>query len=179
MGLHAHALMAHPLESGAQFPRGGLRARGAGAWGWGEQSHCRLLTPSTRYSLVSCGSWALAFRQLMAWWSHPATSRRLPPSQPSRGGLVGSSIICSSLFFCGVRMRISLPGDSRAVYGVRSLLWLFRLRFTFRSRVSPPGSRKVLNRTIESNHYLECFGLWSPSLVLAVTFYAVKTLSPR
>lgn len=27
--------------------------------------------------------------------------------------------------------------------------------------VHPPGGRKVLNPTIESNHYLECFGLWS------------------
>lgn len=110
MGLRAHALMAQPLQSGAQFPRGGLRARGAGAWGWGEQSHCRLLTPSTRYSLVSCGSWALAFRQLMAWWSHPATSRRLPPSRPSRGGLVGSSIICSSLFFLRGEDENKSPG---------------------------------------------------------------------
>lgn len=43
----------------------------------------------------------------------------------------------------------------------------------------PPRSRKVLNPTIESNHYSECFGLWSLLLVWAVPFYAVKTLSPR
>lgn len=45
--------------------------------------------------------------------------------------------------------------------------------------VHPPGGRKVLNPTIESNHYLECFGLWSLLLVWAVPFSAVKTLPPR
>lgn len=143
-----------------------------------------LLNPSFRVGQVGRGSWALAFGS--RWrGGHPAACPapgRLRAAQLGRPR--GRSVVC------GLRLSLSPSrgeGENQSPRRRRGGLQGAVCAVASPPRsdlhsvpaVHPPGGRKVLNPTIESNHYLECFGLWSLLLVWAVPFSAVKTLPPR
>lgn len=91
-----------------------------------------LLNPSFRVGQVGHGSWALAFgsRQSMARRSPSRLPRPRPPCAAQLGRPRGEE---RGLWFAalsllrGLRVRISLPGDSGAVCRVPSVLWLLLL----------------------------------------------------